>query len=215
MTTAVHGEWLAVDAVAIEFTDRLVAQGVDRPLAVRYTRECFPAWFAALQAAEWGNLAASYCAVGWARFVATELADKLAKENAELRPDDPLLRAGIDTDPVVLALRNPLDTPFFASGSLRKIETDSTERVQDPNLGRGVVSPLVIVSMALVLTEVRRRADQAGIGLRRFTAEPGSADEAALSAEIADYKRRSQERLRRKGSRRRTPRQAAAKAQTP
>jgi hypothetical protein len=152
-------------------------------------------------------LAASYVGVGWVQFIPTELADKRAKENAELRPGDPLLRAGIDTDPVVLALRSPLDTPFFASGSLREI-TDATER-EDPTLGRGFVAPLVIVSMATVLAAVRRRADEAGIELRRFTAAPGSADEAALRAEIAAYKRRSSERLQRKGSRR-TSRQAAS-----
>src|SRR5215831_1010409 len=79
--TANHGQWLADDAIAIELTDELVALGVrrepaplvektSRELAVRFVRECcgpepIPGWFSALQAAEWGNLAASYVGVGW------------------------------------------------------------------------------------------------------------------------------------------------------
>jgi hypothetical protein len=80
--------------------------------------------------------------------------------------------------------------------------------------GRGFVAPLSIVSMGTVLSAVLRRAEEAGIELRRFTAEPGNmADETALNAEIAEHQRRALERLGRKGARWQTPSRARTTAE--
>jgi len=177
---AEQGRYLALDAIAMELTDQLVHHGIARrKLAAMLTRLHHERWFDLVQRAEWGpNHLFVFLAVGWMRYV--------------------------DPGPSPLPEPSPLDPCYTGyavfSGTLAEI-AEAEERKRKAELG--LLLSLVLINMCDLLELVRARAEQNDIKLpREFTAQPGTPEHAAMLAEIADYQKRSQARLRAKGRRR-------------